>query len=135
MEVRVFTLEERYREDLEELMFQLSEKKRKIHLDTHSNVYSVGAFDGERLVGFAQLFILPKTTFTIGHLEDLIVHYDYRRGGLGRKIMDVIISLARREECSVINLTVRPEREAAEALYRSIGFEEIKTNVLRLRLV
>jgi ribosomal protein S18 acetylase RimI-like enzyme len=134
MEVRLFDLEEKYRVDLEELLFQLSGKKRTLDLSNHPNALNIGAFDGDRLIGFAQLFVLPKTTFIMGHLEDVIVHSDYRGHGLGRKLMEVVISQAKEKECSVINLTTRPERAAAVDLYKSLGFTDPGNNVMRLNL-
>ncbi len=134
MDIRVFDLAEAYRTALEELLFQLSGKKRTIRLENHPNTYNIGAFDEEQLVGFAQLFILPKTTFTMGHLEDVIVHEAYRSQGIGRKLMEEVLVAAKREGCSVLSLTTRTERTEAQALFESFGFKDPGNMVLRLSL-
>lgn len=134
MDIRPFSLDESHRSDLEYLLFELSGEKRVLNLDTHHNVYCVGAFDGERLVGFAQLFLLPKTTFIMGYLEDVIVHSEYRNQGIGTKILTEVISLATQKGAKVINLTTRVEREAAVNLFHSLGFTSPGNIVLRLPL-
>ncbi len=49
---------------------------------------AVGAWDGERLVGFVR-------ALSDGHLaayvEDVMVHKDYRRGGVGERIMSRLL--------------------------------------------
>lgn len=127
-------LEESHREDLEELLFQLSEKKRIIDLTNQSNARYVGVFDGSKLVGFALLFILPKPTFRIAYLEDVVVHNGYRGRGLGKELMIEVIALAKGERAQVINLTSRSERIDAIALYESLGFVNPGNNVFRLTL-
>lgn len=134
MEVRVFSLREENRSDLEELLFQLSGKIRIAKIVRYQNVYNIGAFDAEKLVGFAQLFVLPKTTFTMGHLEDVVVSTEYQGKGLGRRIVSSAIELAKEKDCSVVNLTTRPEREDAVKLYTSLGFTNPGNNVYRLNL-
>jgi diamine N-acetyltransferase len=134
MEVHPFILEESHRGNLEELLLQLSKKKRNINLTVYPNVHCVGAFDNEKLVGFAQLFILPKTTFKIGQLEDVIVHTGCRGQGIGTKILNEVISIAKREGCAVINLTTRPERKEAWTLFESSGFIAPGNQALRLIL-
>lgn len=134
MEVRPFQLEESFRENLDELLFQLSGKRRELDLNNYPNTYCIGVFDEKKLVGFAQLFVLSKTTFVMGHLEDVIVHSDYRGIGLGRKLLEEVISLAEENGCSVINLTTREERVEAISLFKSLGFIDPGNQVLRLKI-
>lgn len=131
MKVRTFELAEKHRADLEELLYQLSGKKRHLHLARYSNVHCIGAFDDERLVGFAQLFLLPKPTFTIAHLEDVIVHTQYREQGLGAALMEEVLSTAEREGASVVQLTTRDERDVAQKLFARFGFTRPNNFILR----
>ncbi|MDB5225281.1 MAG: GCN5-related N-acetyltransferase [Candidatus Adlerbacteria bacterium] len=105
-----------------------------MNLDAHPNVHCVGAFDGEKLVGFAQLFVLPKTTFTMSHLEDVIVHPEYRNQGIGKRLVEEAISLAKQKGVSVVNLTTREERKDAVALFEYFGFARPGNMTLRLVL-
>lgn len=134
MEVRTFDLAETHRENLGALLSQLSGKTRELNLTKHPNVRCVGVFDQDRLVGFAQLFILRKTTFTMGYLEDVIVLEEYRGQGLGRKILNRVIQVAKEEDCASITLTTRPERVEAMRLFETMGFVEPGNQTLRLTL-
>jgi ribosomal protein S18 acetylase RimI-like enzyme len=45
---------------------------------------AVGAWDGERLVGFARAV---SDGFFRAYIEDVVVHEDYRRNGIGQKLL------------------------------------------------
>lgn len=50
-------------------------------------------------------------------------------------LMDFIIDFARRELGDVdLHLTSRPQRVAANNLYRSVGFQQRETNVYNLEI-
>ena len=61
-------------------------------------------------------------------IEDVIVDESMRRGGIGEALVREAIERARGAGASGVALTSRPEREAANRLYRSIGFELRQTN-------
>jgi ribosomal protein S18 acetylase RimI-like enzyme len=61
-------------------------------------------------------------------IEDVIVDESMRRGGIGEALVREAIERARSAGASGVALTSRPEREAANRLYRSIGFELRQTN-------
>jgi len=45
-----------------------------------------------------------------------------------------MLDKARTLGCKTVDLTSRPSREAANALYRKVGFEQRETNVYRIEL-
>jgi len=61
------------------------------------------------------------------HLLNLCVRPESRCQGVGLKILQHLISLARRHEAEIIFLEVRPSNEAAIELYRRNGFNELGT--------
>ena len=61
-------------------------------------------------------------------IEDVIVDKDARRQGMGEALMRYAIDLAREMGADGVSLTSNPKREAANALYRSMGFELRHTN-------
>ena len=67
------------------------------------------------------------------HIEDVVVDERMRGMGLGREIMEKTLDALRAMNVSCIELTSRPSRVAARALYRSLGFKPRKTNVFELR--
>lgn len=98
------------------------------------NIVCVIANDNGRIVGMATLYILQKFGKKVAHVEDVVVHSDYRGKGLGKALMQEVIAAAREKGVRTIHLTSRPVREAANALYQKLGFERKETNVYRLKL-
>ena len=59
------------------------------------------------------------------HILNVCVHPDYQGRGIGRRILNHLLHLARRRDADMALLEVRPSNEAAVALYDSVGFNEI----------
>lgn len=74
------------------------------------------------------------TTPTGSHcrIEDVVVDARHRGKGLGRRIMSEAIESLKRSGVNAIELTSRPARIEANALYKALGFALRKTNVYRL---
>ncbi len=54
-----------------------------------------------------------------GYIQDLVVHPEFRRSGVGRRIVEVLVSWA--EEAGLLWVGVIAE-PGAEGFYRSLGF-------------
>lgn len=66
-------------------------------------------------------------------IEDVATLPEVRGRGVGRMLVDAAVKIARKESPEArVWLTSNPRREAARALYRSMGFEEYQTGVFRL---
>ncbi|MFV1972597.1 MAG: ribosomal protein S18-alanine N-acetyltransferase [Thiohalobacterales bacterium] len=61
------------------------------------------------------------------HLLNLCVHPESQRLGVGLKILQHLISIARHHDAEIIFLEVRPSNRAACELYRQNGFNELGT--------
>ena len=59
------------------------------------------------------------------HILNLVMAGDSRRGGLGRRMLEHLIGLARRHAAVAAYLEVRPSNTAAVALYQGLGFREV----------
>lgn len=93
------------------------------------------ASSGRRLVGAATLTLLVTLTEgLVGRVEDVVVSATARGAGMGRQLMTALHDEARRLGVAHLDLTSRPTREAANALYVSLGYELRETNVYRLPL-
>lgn len=79
----------------------------------------------------ATLCLCASPTGTKAWIEDVVTERTMRDRGYGRALIDHLCAEARRMGAKSINLTSRPEREAANRLYRSLGFEQRDTNVYR----
>jgi len=58
----------------------------------------------------------------LGYIDDLFVKQDYRRRGVARAGLDVLLEDCRRRGCRAIHVEVAPDNVAAIALYRSSGW-------------
>lgn len=91
--------------------------------------------DDGRILGCASLCVFDSPTGRKASVEDVVVSSEARRQGIGRALMDHIIGYALRELAPIdLHLTSRPERVAANEMYKRIGFEKRVTNVYRMLL-
>jgi ribosomal protein S18 acetylase RimI-like enzyme len=67
-------------------------------------------------------------------IEDVVVDGSARGRGVGEALNRAAIDRARAAGATTVDLTSRPSREAANRLYRRLGFEQRTTNVYRLDL-
>ena len=74
---------------------------------------------GETVVGFAGLWLMVDEA----HITTFSVHPDWRRQGIARQLMLGLLELALRLKARRMTLEVRESNEAAQALYRSFGFD------------
>lgn len=86
-----------------------------------------------RIVASATIARFSTPTGTHHRIEDVIVDAKLRGKGIGRRLMEYALEHLRQSGAESVELTSRPSRIAANALYRSLGFKTRKTNVYRLR--
>ena len=85
-----------------------------------------------RVVGAACLVVYPIPTGIRAHIDDVVVDENARGLGLSRLLLNHLIDEANeRFHVRTIDLTSRPDREAANHLYRTSGFVQRNTNVYR----
>ena len=87
-----------------------------------------------RIVGSLTLATFPIPTGVRAWIEDVVVDGGARGHGVGEALNMAAIEEARARGAITVELTSRPSREAANRLYRRIGFEPRETNVYRYSL-
>jgi len=92
------------------------------------------ATDNGVVVGTLTLVIFPIPTGVRAWIEDVVVDENARGLGIGEALTSAAVDEARRRSVRSIDLTSRPSREVANALYRKLGFERRETNVYRFFL-
>ena len=80
------------------------------------------------ILGMLCLTIYPVTTGLRSIIEDMVVDSSARRKGIGQALVQHAIDLARDAGATNVSLSSNPGREAANELYRSIGFKLRQTN-------
>ncbi|MGN0159483.1 MAG: ribosomal protein S18-alanine N-acetyltransferase [Brotaphodocola sp.] len=81
------------------------------------DVYYVFEQD-EKILGYCNLRLLAGE----GEVQRIAVLPQYRRLGLGRKMMDAMVGFARENRAESVSLEVRESNAAARRLYESYGF-------------
>jgi ribosomal protein S18 acetylase RimI-like enzyme len=87
--------------------------------------------DDGRIVGSLTLVVFRIPTGVRGWIEDVVVDESARGQGVGEHLNRFALDLAARLGARTVDLTSRPTRVAANALYRKLGFEERETNIYR----
>jgi ribosomal protein S18 acetylase RimI-like enzyme len=83
------------------------------------------------IVGALALVLFRIPTGVRAWIEDVVVDAAYRRQGIGTALIRAALEHARVADARTVDLTSRPSREAANQLYRQIGFVQRETNVYR----
>ena len=87
--------------------------------------------DDRRIVGMLTLALFRLPSGVRAWIEDVVVDENARGLGIGEALTTAAVNEARGRGVRSIDLTSRPSREVANALYRKLGFERRETNVYR----
>jgi ribosomal protein S18 acetylase RimI-like enzyme len=87
--------------------------------------------DDDKIVGTLTLALFRIPTGLRAWIEDVVVDAEYRRMGIGSALTRAALEQARAAGARTVDLTSRPSREAANRLYRQLGFVQRETNVYR----
>lgn len=86
------------------------------------NTFYLGAFDAG-LIGYAGLSTIPGS-FT-SDIQTIAVSTEQQGKGLGRRLMESLISRAKAQGSEQVLLEVRVDNQTAISLYEKLGFERI----------
>jgi ribosomal protein S18 acetylase RimI-like enzyme len=89
---------------------------------------------GNQITGTLTLVLFRIPTGVRAWIEDVVVDGAYRRQGVGSALTRAAIERAGAAGARTVDLTSRPSREAANRMYRRLGFVQRETNVYRVTL-
>jgi ribosomal protein S18 acetylase RimI-like enzyme len=90
--------------------------------------------DAGAIVGSLTLALFRIPTGVRAWIEDVVVDESARGTGVGEALNREALRLAAEAGAVTVDLTSRPSREAANRLYKRLGFVERATNVYRFEL-
>jgi len=104
------------------------------NMASEDKILAYGAFDGNKLVGTAQLFIedryiheikniLNINNFKVADLGGYLVLPDYRNQGIMKKLETILINKAKELNYDYIVITAHPENTYSNAAIRNTGAE------------
>jgi ribosomal protein S18 acetylase RimI-like enzyme len=122
---------------LNDLLPQLSASPQRLtEQDLHTVIQSdttrlLMAEEDDRYIGSLTLVVFRIPSGTRARIEDLVVQETARGRGVGRALVQKAIEMAKALGAEAVDLTTHPSREAANQLYKKLGFEIQGTNVYR----
>ena len=109
----------------------ISNKYKQKYLSVFSELLESKYFDifvmekNNQIIGFYQIMYLPHVSLKgakRGQIESVRICSNFRRGGLGTKLMKHAIKVARDKGCSIIQLTSNKKRKEIGKFYKNLGF-------------
>ncbi len=79
----------------------------------------------------AQLVISTAEGAPSAWIEDVIVHCDHRRQGVGRELLDCLLTWARSRGATRAQLVMDADNASAELLYNGLGWENTQLKLRR----
>jgi len=75
----------------------------------------------DRIIGYAVMSVAAGEA----NILNLCIHPDMQGHGLGRKLMEQLLMLARQQQADTVFLELRASNRAASSLYDAVGFNEM----------
>lgn len=138
--IQVTQYSEKILEAINELLPQLSSSARPL---TESELTEIIQSESSHLLmaeesgefyGSLTLAIFKIPTGVRAWIEDVVVDESARGKGVGKLLSERAVSLASEMGAKTVDLTSRPSRETANALYKKVGFQMRDTNVYRYKI-
>jgi ribosomal protein S18 acetylase RimI-like enzyme len=108
-----------------------SEEELADIVQSPSSVLFVARTTAGDIVGSLTLALFRVPTGVRAWIEDVVVDEVARGTGTGSALVNAALERATLAGARTVDLTSRPSREAANRLYRRLGFESRETNVYR----
>jgi ribosomal protein S18 acetylase RimI-like enzyme len=107
-----------------------AEQLRKI-LASEATTLLIARDASGKIVGTLSLAVFRIPTGVRAWIEDVVVDTGSRGQGIGEALTIEALRIAREGGARTVELTSRPAKEAANRLYRRLGFVARETNVYR----
>jgi len=96
----------------------------RVNKNRFHHVFVIEDTEDSTIVGSGTLLIEPKLIHNfglVGHIEDIVVDQNHQGHGLGRRIIDHLVSTAKNEKCYKVTLY---SNENSIEFYKKLGFEK-----------
>ena len=106
--------------EIEEKSFPTPWSRKAFYCELTQNIYAhyvVARCDGE-VIGYGGMWVILDEA----HVTNIAVHRDFRRRGIGRRILQELMNRARSRGAVRMTLEVRKSNIGAQRLYEQMGF-------------
>ena len=104
-------------------------------IEKYNIKYFIAKNEG-KIIASCYICIIPNLTYngkSIGYLENVITDENYRRKGIGKRLMEMAIEYAKEENCYKVVLQSGIKRAEAHKFYEKIGFNGETKKAYELR--
>ncbi len=92
------------------------------------NAFHLCCFDGNNLIGYAAVV---SNRVTDAYIQDVMVHPDWQRQGIGTALMEQVLERLRREGIYMVSVIYGDP--ALQALYERFGFQTMLCGQMEIR--
>ena len=144
MEIRKIT--EKDLDKLMELYVQLSPVNEGLPVQTRDAIWEqiqkddkityLGAYENDTLIATFFLAIIPNFSNQgrpIGYIENVVTDEKWRGKGVGTKLLNEAIAMAKAQNCYKVFLESGITRTGAHAFYKSLGFDDTHKKAFNIR--
>tara|TARA_Y100000590_G_C15003001_1_gene744593 strand:- start:113 stop:565 length:453 start_codon:yes stop_codon:yes gene_type:complete len=127
--------------ELRDLLCQLSKtilfpsKEYLTSIISNNSSEIIVAIKNNKIIGTLTIAIINVMSGKKARIEDVVVDINFRKQGIGKKLIQFAEKLCVKLNIKYIDLTSHPKRAAANKLYQHLGYIRGQTNVYRKNII
>lgn len=115
---------ELYKSSKKIVLYSTDDKKGfKLFLSKNKDLCFVATCNN-KIIGSIQ----GATDYKRGYIHHLIVNEDYRKRGIGKKLVSLVINALKKSKLSDVVILVNNKNKSAKSFYKRIGFRFLTVN-------
>lgn len=106
-------------------------------IENNKNIHYFGAVENDKVLSTCYCVIIPNLTRgcrSICFIENVVTHKDFRKQGLARKVIEMAVETARKNNCFKVILQSGSGRKEAHKFYEDLGFAGDTKKAFDMRL-
>ncbi len=117
----------------------LSAQKRDevwAQIQNDDKITYLGAYENDQLIATCFLTIIPNFTNQgrpIGYIENVVTDEKWRGKGVGTKLLNAAVEMAKSQNCYKVFLESGIARTGAHEFYRTLGFDDTHKKAFNIR--
>ncbi len=120
-----------------ELFEQLSPNKKQIELnkilESKNQITLAYCTENDKIIGIASMCNYRVISGNKGWIEDVVVDKNARGKGVGRKLIEKLLEIAKQKELSEVLLFTEDHRIPAINLYNKLDFQQKESRIFTLK--
>jgi len=101
------------------------------------NIKYIGAVEDNTVISTCYIVVIPNLTSggrSIGFIENVVTDINHRKKGIGKKVIEEAIRIAKERGCYKVILQSGIKREGAHLFYKKLGFDDTSKKAFDMRI-